>query len=138
MEERKSLLRWIKEHKKILVAAGIGVGALILIILGIRNRESVQAAWELLWRATEKPDVPMPKEASAASAAVRQIQSLEEHAIKGAGTNTTPFGVSGHIRNLPDGWHASPEKVAEALKRNITLLDGQTLVDDYMKRGPAA
>ena len=48
MEERKSLLHWIKEHKKILIAAGIGVGALILIILGIKNRESVQAAWEQL------------------------------------------------------------------------------------------
>ena len=138
MEERKSLLHWIKEHKKILIAAGIGVGALILIILGIKNRETVQAAWELLWRAAEKPDVPTPKEASAAPAAVRQIQTLEEHAIKGSGTNTIPFGVSGHIRTLPKGQHASAGKVAEARKLNITLLDGQTLVKDYMKGGPAA
>lgn len=138
MEERKSVLRWVKEHKKPLIYAGIGVGALILIVLGIKNRESLQTVWDLLWRAAEKPDVPTPKEASEASATVQQIQSMEEHAIKGSATNTTPFGVSGHIRNLPDGWHASPEKVAEALKRNITLLDGQTLVDDYMKGGPAA
>ena len=48
------------------------------------------------------------------------------------------FEVSRHIRNLPNGWHASPEKVAEALKNNIVLGEGQTWVNSYMKGGAAA
>ena len=49
-----------------------------------------------------------------------------------------PFEVSRHIRNLPSGWHASPEKIAEALKNNIILMDGQTWVGSYMKGVAAA
>ena len=37
MEDRKSLIRWIKDHKKQLIIAGISIGTLILIILGIKN-----------------------------------------------------------------------------------------------------
>lgn len=138
MEERKNLLRWIKEHKKILIATGIGIGALILIILGIKNRESVQAAWEMLRRAVKKPNVATSKTIATASATISRTPPLEELTIMEGGTNTLPFEVSRHIRTLPKGQHASPEKVAQALMLNITLMDGQTWVDGYMKGGPAA
>lgn len=138
MEERKGLLRWVKEHKKPLIAAGIGIGALILIILGIRNRESVIAAWEMLRRTVKKPDVATSKTVPKASVSVPQAPSPEKVTIVRADTGTIPYGVSRHIRTLPEGQHASPEKVAEALRLNITLMDGQTWVDDYMKGGPAA
>lgn len=46
--------------------------------------------------------------------------------------------VSGHIRNLPTGWHASQEKIEEARRRNIKLLDGQTFINSYMKGYDAA
>lgn len=48
-------------------------------------------------------------------------------------SESLPFEVSRHIRNLPNGWHASSEKIAEALKNNIRLIDGQTWVDSYVK-----
>lgn len=40
------------------------------------------------------------------------------------------YGRCGTIRNLPDGWSASPEKVAEALALGIELLEGQTWVKE--------
>ena len=43
MEDRKSLIRWIKGHKKQLIIAGISIGTLILIILGIKNRAAINA-----------------------------------------------------------------------------------------------
>lgn len=44
-----------------------------------------------------------------------------------------PFFVSGGLRNLPSTRNASPEKRALAEALGITLLDHQTLVNDYMK-----
>ena len=41
--------------------------------------------------------------------------------------------VESHIRNLPDGWHPSAEKIFEAEKLGILLAPGQTLVDSYTK-----
>ena len=41
--------------------------------------------------------------------------------------------VRRHIRNLHEGWHASPEKLAAAREMGILLQEGQTWVDNYMK-----
>lgn len=46
-----------------------------------------------------------------------------------------PFGVGQHIRNLPAGMMASAAKLAEAAELGIELLEGQTIVDPYMKNG---
>ena len=138
MEERKGLLRWIKEHKKFLIAAGIGVGALILVALGIKNPESVKAIWNMLRKAVEKPNAATSKTVPKAPVSIPQAPSPEKVTIVRTYSNTIPFGVSRHIRNLPEGQHASPEKVEKALRLNITLMEGQTWVDDYMKGGPAA
>lgn len=47
--------------------------------------------------------------------------------------SSVPFEVSQHIRNLHEGWEASPTKVAEAAAMGIRLLPGQTLVNAYKK-----
>ena len=39
--------------------------------------------------------------------------------------------VPGYIRALPEGYHASPAKIAEAAERGIELTENQTLVDPY-------
>lgn len=41
--------------------------------------------------------------------------------------------VGRHLRKLPDGWHASPEKKAEAAMLGIFLPDGFTIVDAYKR-----
>ena len=44
-----------------------------------------------------------------------------------------PFGVDGFVRNLPEGWHPSAEKIAQAAKMGIELGSHQTYVNPYMK-----
>lgn len=63
------------------------------------------------------------------------ITTVETEAITVSKTlnNGNPFGVEGFIRNLPDGWHPSAEKIAQAAALGIKLGEHQTLVDPYMK-----
>lgn len=138
MEEKKGLLCWIKNHKKELVVAGIiGVGTLILIILKINNQEKIKTIWEMLKRITEQQTV---KTTEIVTNAVEIPQESLSGVVTTVASNTRsiPFEVSQHIRNLPGGWHASAEKIGEALEKNIILMEGQTLVDSYLKGGVAA
>ena len=104
---------------------------MILIALGLKNQEEIKAVRKSLERAVKHPTAKAVTEA--APAPVPRIA-----ATVASSRGATPFEVGRHIRNLPDGWHASPEKVAEALKNKIILREGQTWVDSYMKGGAAA
>lgn len=50
---------------------------------------------------------------------------------------SVPFDVSAHLRTLPEGCHASAEKVATALENGFVLQEGQTWVEAFTK-GKAA
>lgn len=138
MEERKGLICWIKEHKKELVIAGISAGTIILIVLGIKNREIIKAIWDSLKKAVKQPTVKVTETITKVTVEIPQEHIQEAITAVASNTESLPFEVSRHIRNLPDGWHASPEKVAEALKNDIVLMDGQTWVDSYVKGCVAA
>lgn len=133
MEEKEGLIQWLKEHKNQLIIAGVSVGTLILIILGIKNKEKIMAVWDSL-KGALKPVVKSTEE-------VEKIPPVST--VKTASTAKTcvemkPFEVNGHIRNLHEGWHASPGKISEARKNNIILTDQQTWVNGYTKRNGAA
>ena len=138
MEDRKSLIRWIKGHKKQLIIAGISIGTLILIIRGIRNRAAIKAVWDSLKGVVKHPTAKAAEEVAKVVTDIPPAPASEIVTAVVSNSETLPFEVSRHIRNLPDGWHASPEKVAEALKNSIILMDGQTWVDSYVKGGVAA
>ena len=138
MKERKGLIRWIKKHKNELIIAGISIGTLILIILGIKNRATIKALWESLRNVMIHPNAKVTEVVTKVTVEIPQEPIKEVVTAVTSNTDTIPFEVSRHIRNLPDGWHASPEKVAEALKNNIILMDGQTWVESYMKGEAAA
>ena len=44
-----------------------------------------------------------------------------------------PIDVTEHIRNLPEGWHASEKKIASAAEHGYNLQPGQTWVENYTK-----
>lgn len=138
MKDRKGVIRWIKEHKKELIIAGISIGTLILIILGIKNRTEIRALWDSLRKVVKHPTVKVTETVTEVMVEMPKEPINEVITAVMSNSDTIPFEVSRHIRNLPDGWHASPEKVAEALKNNIILMDGQTWVDSYMKGSVAA
>lgn len=130
MKEQRKMIRWIREHKKALIIAGISIGTLIAIVLGIKNREAIKALWASLRKVAEKPAVHAMKAppVEAAHPAVEDVVTVvAQH------RETIPFDVAKHIRNLPDGWHASADKIATALENGFELAEGQTWVSDYMK-----
>ena len=130
MKEQRKLIRWIREHKKALIIAGISIGTLIAIALGIKNRETIKALWASLRKVAEKPAVhaaKVPPLEPVGPAVEEAVTIVVRHG------ETIPFDVAKHIRNLPEGWHASADKIATALENGFELAEGQTWVADYMK-----
>lgn len=138
MDECKGFTCWIKEHRKELTIAGISIGTLILIVLGIKNREVVKVVWDSLKKAVKQPTAKTAEAVSKVTVEIPLEPIQKVITVVASNSEALPFEVSRHIRNLPEGWHASPEKIAEALKNNIILMDGQTWVESYMKGGIAA
>lgn len=52
--EQKVLLKWIKEHKKQLLLAGISVSAILLTVVGLKNQDSIKKMWDNLKNEIEK------------------------------------------------------------------------------------
>ena len=73
MEERVSLIRWIKENKKELMYAGLSVAALILLVLGIKHRDAIKAVWESLTNALKGPPVSTTNQAPVRMADIAKI-----------------------------------------------------------------
>lgn len=138
MEEHKGIIQWIKEHKKELIIAGVSIEALVLVVIGIKNKDAIKELWESLKNNAIQTSL---KVSDAATEVVMEapIESFQNGVSTiASNSEAIPFEVRRHIRNLPEGWHASPEKIEEALKNSIILMDGQTWVDGYMKGGFAA
>lgn len=138
MKERKGIIQWIKEHKTELIIAGVGVGALILVVLGIRNRGTIKAIWNYLKELIKQPSKDVTEEVTSVVIEVTPEPAHKVIDIAPSNELSCQFEVSRHIRNLPEGWHASPEKIAAARDNNIELMDGQTWVESYKKGCVAA
>ena len=76
MEDRKSLIRWIKDHKKQMIIAGISIGTLILIILGIKNRAAIKAVWDSLKGVVKHPT------AKAAEEVAKVVTDIPQHPLR--------------------------------------------------------
>ena len=137
---RKQVHQWIKKHKKELIASGIGITALIAIVVEIKNQDDLSALWDYLKRVAEHPQaqnavMKTAKEMDnkAIAETVAEYAQEASTASEVAATQVGPF-----IRNLAEGWHASPEKIAEAEQLGIKLEPGQTYVDKFVRRRAAA
>ncbi|EFV01478.1 hypothetical protein HMP0721_1461 [Pseudoramibacter alactolyticus ATCC 23263] len=142
-EEKKGFVAWVKAHKKELIVAGISIGVILAVILGIKNKDALMKLWADMQASIRKSSVPVKELTD--TVPVIQIAPIPEvdksPVIRIVDVNRTaqyPFDVSDHIRNLHPGWKASAEKMAEAERLGIILQPGQTLVDDYTKGGVAA
>lgn len=134
MKEQSQMIQWIKAHKKQLILAGLGVSALIALVLGIKNKDALKSLWESV-KITVDPTATKISD----SVTTTVIEPPPEAPILLLSNDSlVPQEVSRHIRNLHEGWHASPEKQASALEMGIILVDGQTWVDNYTKGKRAA
>ena len=134
MNEKNKMIQWIKEHKKQLLIAGICVTTLIVTILGIKNKDLLKAIWGNLKAkiepASEKVVHIVAEKTTATSVPAPTKLVSDDPSI--------PFEVRRHIRTLPEGWKASPDKIAAALEYSIILTERQTWVDSYIKGGDVA
>lgn len=124
MEEKQTFIKSVKAHKKELIVAGISVAALVALIVAVKKKDSILALWDSL-----KKDVAEVPTKSAVES-MPMAESVSE-------TNIIDFPVRGHKRYLPNGNHASLEKIASAPEHGYTLQPGQTWVEGYTKGGNA-
>lgn len=127
-KEQKTLIDWIREHKKEIAIAGISITALMGLVFAIKNRETMEVFWNEL--KNNDPKIPIKTETPKIT---EQVSNIESAVIPMHRDYREPFDVSSHIRNLHEGWKASPEKLAKAAAYGIELLPGQTLVEGYTK-----
>ena len=131
MEEKKSIIKWVKEHKTELIIAGVGITTIIGIIVGLKNKDALETLWVSLAENIKK----VPSEAvEALLAGPEAVPVLET--VTSTRTYTPPteaFDVSRHIRTMSADRHHSVEKAVEAATLGIELLPNQTLVDAYTK-----
>ena len=155
MKEQNKLVKWIKEHKKELILAGVSIGTLILVVLGIKNRDQIQKLSKQLKdliqpaaikvtkefaAAVAKPKAEIPAEIVQTLAATAETlaDAVQEPEIADAVCEViaiSPQFVSKHLRNLHEGWNASPEKIATAAENGFNLIGNQTWVTSYSKGG---
>ncbi|MBW6475007.1 MAG: hypothetical protein K0B14_17910 [Anaerolineaceae bacterium] len=62
------------------------------------------------------------------------VTEIIENNVNSINANGRVVNVTKHIRNLPEGWKASPEKINSAIKKGVLLETNQTWVDDYSKK----
>lgn len=140
-KEKKGFIKWVKAHKKALIIAGISIASIIGIIVAIKNKDSIVALWESLRKSIDRTPV---KSVANSHDAVKNIiqesvsvaETISEAQIiqfpVGRNIQST-FDVRDHIRNLPNGCHASAKKIATAAEQGLKLKPGQTWVDRYTK-----
>ncbi len=127
-EKRNRLLAWVKAHKKQLAITGISASVLVLIVLGLKNKDSLEKIIFLREKRVKKVQNKLNV------ADVVNDLPIEMPAVKRAYTRPeTPFDVTQHIRILPECWRHSAEKEAEAARLGNDLLTNQTIVDTYPK-----
>lgn len=151
MEERKGLFRWIREHKKQLIAAGVSILALLAAIWAIKHRSQIKGLWDELKALIHSPAqeladklpeltkeiaISVPADAETVVEIALEVPSSPIPEASEA-ISRSQLAISEHLRNLHEGWHPSPAKIAEAQAKGIVLLENQTLVDAYLKGGVA-
>lgn len=134
-KEKGIFIKWVKSHKKELIFAGISIASLIGIILGIKNKDSIKALWEALQKSMAQvpADKSVVKVTENALSITETVSATDMISLPVHREYRAAFDVTDHIRNLHEGWHASPEKIAAAAAHNIELLPGQTWVENYIK-----
>ena len=133
-EKKKTIIDWIKAHKKQLILAGVSITVILGVIIGINNQKELEKAFKSLKDLVEKTPIPVVNDKKVVSV-VNSVNTSETLMEKAKDTSApirrAPHGVSGHPRNLPDGWKASAKKLKNAVENGIILTDGQTWVDSY-------
>ena len=121
---------WHRNKKKVYIVGGI-ILAVGIGYVGYRNSDAIKG----LFTVVKPEDLVMknPQRITNIKSSGTNILLETTETTTKIINNGNAFDVNGYLRTLPLGWKASPEKIAEAAERGITLLGNQTLVDSYTK-----
>ena len=126
MEGRKNIGDWVKEHKKELIIGGTAIVAVVGTIIFAKSFETVK---DITQGESVNNIIPIyPIQENEKMLGTTNIIHTQNNKI---------VDISGHIRNLQEGYHHSQQKYIEALECGIELADNQTYVAPY-KKGCAA
>ena len=124
--------KWLSKHRKgvIITASVLAITGTVAILL--INGKKVKMPVELAAKIV--PEVP--KASGSVDAALEAAKDVAPQLSQMSDTVTIEidgvykvFNRSEFIRQLHDGWQASPEKRAQAAAMGIVLKPGQTIVD---------
>lgn len=123
---------WERNKKKVLIIGGV------IVIVGVsymlfKNKNALLSLIKSSKKITDKSNLLSEKAVIDTTSEIIAISTNESAPTNMPINNGLPFEVKGFIRNLPNGQHPSPEKVAQALEAGIVLGENQTLVDAYVK-----
>ena len=123
---------WERNKKKVFIAGGIVIAVGVGIVI-FKNKDAVLT---LLKKQKSAPSNVKPILNKIVTNAAKEITAADDSEIAFTRiiyNNGQPFVVQGFIRNLPEGQHPSPEKIARALELGIVLGENQTYVESYLK-----
>lgn len=104
----------------------LGIGAASGIILLVKNRETLKSFLNNVLT-NHVGDVTIGEEL------LPLIQENTTENLNMFHPTGKIINVSAHLRNLPNGWNPSPDKLAEAAQQGIILAEHQTFVSPYIK-----
>lgn len=125
--------KWLSKHRKgvIITASVLAITGTVAILL--INGKKVKMPVKAL---AEKIVPEVPKASGSVDAALEAAKDVAPQLSQTSDTVTIEidgvykvFARSEFIRQLHDGWQASPEKRAQAVAMGIDLKPGQTIVD---------
>lgn len=139
-EEKKGFIKWVKVHKKELIITGISSAAIIGIIIGIKNKDSIIVLWESLKNRAKNSSNEVSKNSfEIAKSIVDSVEVVdvvcdtESIKVLPNDNRRVSYEVCEHIRNLSNGRKASAKKIATAAEHGYNLIPGQTWVETYTK-----
>lgn len=105
MEDKNSIVAWVKAHKKQLILAGISITAVIAIVVGIKNKSELVKLWCALQEKIKRGDIYSTKWFSTATDAELDIEREKVRvAYCTSGTDTL---TASYLQNLL--WHFDNE-----------------------------
>ena len=118
MSKKKTFIDWVKDHKTKLIIIGItALSATCLLLIYKSKKMNFNEAVCL---------ISVPK--------LEPTPILNTFDSCGERANSNKIvAVCEFVRNLPNGQHPSPEKVAAATEKGLKLLDNQTLVAHHQR-----
>lgn len=121
---------WIKNHRKKLILTGVSITCILGVVIGVKSKMVVKEITKVPEKKLGiiKGGADRKAMVSETAGLLKTIDVVEKEKVSKDSTE-----VCSHIRNLPDGWKASTEKIVTAAEKGYVLEEGQTWVEMYIK-----